>query len=130
LPHPCRCTFGPLDQAVLGELGERLAVLRIPDSTGTVLTVVARIASALDLDTTEVTAYVAEAVTRIADARWEASRRATARPPASPVPDQAEFPTPVTSAAITYPTTSRPTGAQNATAAVSASARSHHAVSA
>ena len=36
-------TFGPLDQAVLGELGERLAVLRILDSTGTVLTVVARI---------------------------------------------------------------------------------------
>ena len=43
MPHPCRCTFGPLDQAVLGELGERLAVLRILDSTGTVLTVVARI---------------------------------------------------------------------------------------
>ena len=88
---------------------------------------VARIAGALDLDTAEVTAYVAEAVTRSADARWAASRRATARPSASPVPGPAEFPTPVTSAAITYPTTSRPTGAQHATAAVTASARSHHA---
>jgi hypothetical protein len=91
---------------------------------------VARIAGALDLDTAEVTAYVAEAVTRIADARWAAPRRATKPPPASPVPCRAEFPTPVTSAAITYPTTSRPTGAQHATPAVSASARSHHAATA
>ena len=107
---------GPFRQAVIADLPAEHVGRQV-----------ARIAGALDLDTAEVTAYVAEAVTRIADARSAASRRATAQPSASPVPDQAEFPTPVTSAAITYSDNIAADRRAARTAAATASTRSHHA---
>jgi hypothetical protein len=41
LPHPCRCTFGPLDQAVLGELAAVDEYLKIRNRAAHAITMVA-----------------------------------------------------------------------------------------